>query len=105
VYYCPTCGKSFKTIPALKEHYVFNHKSPICPICGKTVRKSLTRHAKMIWQNTGCELHATLYYLLRTGRGGSAKNNGLYRKAREIAEKVLSSKISWNGGDSNDCLE
>ncbi|ADB58562.1 zinc finger C2H2-type domain protein [Archaeoglobus profundus DSM 5631] len=102
MYYCPECPQSFETLPAIKEHYMHSHNSSVCPICGKPVRKSLACHAKMIWQNRGCELHATLYYLLRTGRGGSAKNNGLYRKAREVAEKVLSSRISWNGGDSDE---
>jgi len=87
---CPLCSRKFDTIWTLKIHFMKEHKlNNKCPICRKSVRKNLMRHAYHRFVKGDIE-HGVLWYLL----GGGNQSLKMRRVARNLTEKIVND-LSW----------
>jgi len=66
IYVCPYCGFVTTHYPYLFRHVKEEHGRLFCPVCGKKVRKRLTKHAYQCYfrGKTMPEEHLVLWLLL-----------------------------------------
>lgn len=78
---CPICGKRYKTLHGLRQHYHRQHGTDVCPCDGQVFRRGgIERHVKAKWWDDEC--HAVISVLVM-------KPSEVPVSIRNLAEQLL----------------